>query len=124
MNVANDRIWHSSLALTYGGWSQPLMRRNLPVLDIAGRHPVSSHAGLATHESRPQLRNPLPSDKEDVFMAFKPNYGQQRQDRERSKLKKAQARLDRQDQKTLERKEENVGQHVKSNTEGGDAKER
>ena len=56
-------------------------------------------------------------------MAFRPNYGQQRQDRERSKLKKAQAKLDRQDQKTLERKEENIGQHDKSNTEGGDGKE-
>jgi hypothetical protein len=57
-------------------------------------------------------------------MAFKPNYGQQRQERERSKLKKAQARLDRQDQKTLERKQTDGGQHVKSNTEGGDEKER
>ena len=55
-------------------------------------------------------------------MAFKPNYGQQRQDRERSKLKKAQARLDR--QKTLERKEVGGGQDVKSNTEGGDGKEK
>jgi hypothetical protein len=53
-------------------------------------------------------------------MPFKPNYGQQRQDRERSKLKKAQAKLDRQDQKTVERKQENVEQHV---TEGGDGKE-
>ena len=69
-------------------------------------------------------QTPLPGDKGYVFMAFKPNYGQQRQDRERSKLKKAQARLDRQDQKTLERKEEVVGQHGKSNTEGGDGKER
>ena len=57
-------------------------------------------------------------------MAFKTNYGQQRQDRERSKLKKAQAKLDRQDQKTLERKAEDAGQHDQSNTEGGDGKER
>jgi hypothetical protein len=57
-------------------------------------------------------------------MAFKPNYGQQRQDRERSKLKKAQARLERQGQKTLERKAEDAGQQDKSNTEGGDGKER
>jgi hypothetical protein len=57
-------------------------------------------------------------------MAFKTNYGQQRQDRERSKLKKAQARLERQGQKTLERKAEDAGQQDKSNTEGGDGKER
>jgi hypothetical protein len=57
-------------------------------------------------------------------MAFKPNYGQQRQDRERSKLKKAQARLDRQNERTLERKEAGGGQDVKSNTEGGDGKEK
>jgi hypothetical protein len=56
-------------------------------------------------------------------MAFKPNYGQQRQDRERAKLKKAQARLDRQDQKMLERKEKNSGQHDGSGAEGGDGKE-
>jgi len=54
-------------------------------------------------------------------MPFKTNYGQQRQDRERSKLKKAQARLDRQDQKTLDRQE--VAQRKKQNTEGGDGKE-
>ena len=57
-------------------------------------------------------------------MAFKPNYGQQRQDRERSKLKKAQARLDRQEQKIIERKERDTGQHDRPNTEGGDGKER
>jgi hypothetical protein len=57
-------------------------------------------------------------------MAFKPNYGQQRQDRERSKHKKAQAKLDRQEQKTLDRKAEDVGQHNSSNTEDGDGKER
>jgi hypothetical protein len=57
-------------------------------------------------------------------MVFKTNYGQQRQDRERSKLKKAQARLDRQDQKTLERTEKEAGQHGRSSTEGGDGKER
>ena len=57
-------------------------------------------------------------------MAFKPNYGQQRQDRERSKLKKAQARLDRKDQKALERKEREPGQHDTANAEDGDGKER
>jgi hypothetical protein len=57
-------------------------------------------------------------------MVFKTNYGQQRQDRERSKLKKAQARLDRQDKKTLERTEKDARQHDRSNTEGGDGKER
>lgn len=56
-------------------------------------------------------------------MAFKINYGQQRQDRERSKLKKAQAKLDRQDQKTVERKEKKTGQHDSSNAEGGDGQE-
>ncbi|MBL8893116.1 MAG: hypothetical protein JNJ53_00865 [Rhizobiales bacterium] len=57
-------------------------------------------------------------------MAFKPNYGQQRQDRERSKLKKAQARLDRKDQKALERKERDPGQLDTANAEDGDGKER
>lgn len=56
-------------------------------------------------------------------MVFKTNYGQQRQDRERAKLKKAQARLDRQGQKTLERTEKDVGQHDRSKKEGGDGKE-
>jgi len=58
-------------------------------------------------------------------MVFKTNYGQQRQDRERSKLKKAQAKLHRQEQKSLERNEKEAGQHDRSNTtEGGDGKER
>lgn len=57
-------------------------------------------------------------------MVFKTNYGQQRQDRDRSKLKKAQARLDRQDQKALERKEKTTGQHDRSNAEGDSGKER
>ena len=87
-------------------------------------NPLHRTPAWLTHESQQRLKHPLPSDKGDVFMAFKPNYGQQRQDRERSKLKKAQARLDRQDQKTLERKEEDVGQRDKSNTEGRDGKER
>jgi hypothetical protein len=56
-------------------------------------------------------------------MVFKTNYGQQRQDRERSKLKKAQAKIDRQDQKTLERREKVARQHDRSSTEGSGGKE-
>jgi hypothetical protein len=101
----------------------------LPAIGIAGSNPASWHqldtanTGRIAWGKLTTASGPVLNHKGDKLMAFKPNYGQQRQDRERAKLKKAQARLDRQDQKMLERKEQNSGQHDGSGAEGGDGKE-